>query len=186
MIIAAREGKAIRFNESQVRPIGRTGAGVKGITIDEGDEVVGMVCIEPDSQEDILVVSENGYGKRTNLEDYRITNRGGKGVKTLQITEKTGKLIAIKAVCDDNDLMIINRSGLTIRIPVSDVRLSGRATQGVKVINLRSGDSIASVIPVPKSEEDEAVTAGEGTGEETGELALSQTLESSTTTEEQP
>ena len=186
VIIAAREGKAIRFNESQVRPIGRTGAGVKGITIDEGDEVVGMVCIEPDSQEDILVVSENGYGKRTNLEDYRITNRGGKGVKTLQITEKTGKLIAIKAVCDDNDLMIINRSGLTIRIPVSDVRLSGRATQGVKVINLRSGDSIASVIPVPKSEEDEAVTAGEGTGEETGESALSQTLESSTTTEEQP
>lgn len=158
VIIAAREGKAIRFNESNVRPIGRTGAGVKGITIDEGDEVVGMVCIEPDSREDILVVSENGYGKRTNLEDYRITNRGGKGVKTLQITEKTGKLIAIKAVCDDNDLMIINRSGLTIRIPVSDVRLSGRATQGVKVINLRTGDSIASVIPVPKSEENETLS----------------------------
>ncbi len=176
VIIAAREGKAIRFNESNVRPIGRTGAGVKGITIDEGDEVVGMVCIEPDSQEDILVVSENGYGKRTNLEDYRITNRGGKGVKTLQITEKTGKLIAIKAVCDENDLMIINRSGLTIRIPVSDVRLSGRATQGVKVINLRTGDSIASVIPVPKSEENETLSE---------ESASSSNSESSDETEEQ-
>lgn len=155
VLIAAKEGKAIRFNEQAVRPIGRTGAGVKGITIEEGDEVIGMVCVEPDSKEDILVVSENGYGKRTDLDDYRITNRGGKGVKTLQITEKTGKLIAIKSVTDDNDLMIINRSGLTIRIPVSDIRVSGRATQGVKVINLREGDSIASVIPVPKSDEAE-------------------------------
>ncbi len=175
VIIAAREGKAIRFNESTVRPIGRTGAGVKGITIEEDDEVVGMICIEPDSREDILVVSENGYGKRTSLEDYRITNRGGKGVKTLQITEKTGKLIAIKAVCDENDLMIINRSGLTIRIPVSDIRVSGRATQGVKVINLRSGDSIASVVPVPKSEENE--TAAE-------ESTSVETVESSATTEQ--
>lgn len=160
VLIAAKEGKAIRFNEQAVRPIGRTGAGVKGITIEEGDEVIGMVCVEPDSKEDILVVSENGYGKRTDLDDYRITNRGGKGVKTLQITEKTGKLIAIKSVTDDNDLMIINRSGLTIRIPVSDIRVSGRATQGVRVINLREGDSIASVIPVPKSdEEDEPIVA---------------------------
>ena len=155
VLIAAKEGKAIRFNEEAVRPIGRTGAGVKGITIEDDDEVIGMVCVEPDSKEDILVVSENGYGNRTDLDDYRITNRGGKGVKTLQITEKTGKLIAIKSVTDDNDLMIINRSGLTIRIPVSDIRVSGRATQGVKVINLREGDSIASVIPVPKSDDEE-------------------------------
>ena len=165
VLIAAKDGKAIRFNEQAVRPIGRTGAGVKGITIEDGDEVIGMVCVEPDTKEDILVVSENGYGKRTDLDDYRITNRGGKGVKTLQITEKTGKLIAIKSVTDANDLMIINRSGLTIRIPVGDIRLSGRATQGVKVINLRDGDSIASVIPVPKSDEEEP--AGEtGTTQE--------------------
>ena len=118
VIIAAKNGKAIRFNEEVVRPIGRTGAGVKGITIDDDDEVVGMICVEKDVKEDILVVSENGYGKRTDLDDYRITNRGGKGVKTLQITEKTGKLIAIKSVTDENDLMIINKSGLTIRIPV--------------------------------------------------------------------
>ena len=155
IIIAAKNGKAIRFNEDTVRPIGRTGTGVKAITIDEDDEVVGMVCVEKGTKEDILVVSENGYGKRTDLEDYRITNRGGKGVKTLQITEKTGKLVAIKSVSDDNDLMIINRSGVTIRIPVSDIRIAGRATQGVKVINLRNNDAIASVVPVPKSEEAE-------------------------------
>ena len=158
VLLATKEGKAIRFNEKAVRPIGRTGAGVKGITIDGDDEVVGMICVEKDRKEDILVVSEHGYGKRTDLDDYRITNRGGKGVKTLQITEKTGKLIAIKAVTDENDLMIINRSGLTIRIPVGDIRLAGRATQGVKVINLRGGDSIASVIEVPKSEEPESET----------------------------
>ncbi len=158
VLLAAKEGKAIRFNEKAVRPIGRTGAGVKGITIDGDDEVVGMICVEKDRKEDILVVSEHGYGKRTDLDDYRITNRGGKGVKTLQITEKTGKVIAIKAVTDENDLMIINRSGLTIRIPVGDIRLAGRATQGVKVINLRGGDSIASVIEVPKSEEPESET----------------------------
>ena len=155
IIIAAKNGKAIRFNEDTVRPIGRTGTGVKAITIDEDDEVVGMVCVEKGTKEDILVVSENGYGKRTDLDDYRITNRGGKGVKTLQITEKTGKLVAIKSVSDDNDLMIINRSGVTIRIPVSDIRVAGRATQGVKVINLRNNDAIASVVPVPKSEEAE-------------------------------
>ena len=155
IIIAAKNGKAIRFNEDTVRPIGRMGTGVKAITIDEDDEVVGMVCVEKGTKEDILVVSENGYGKRTDLDDYRITNRGGKGVKTLQITEKTGKLVAIKSVSDDNDLMIINRSGVTIRIPVSDIRIAGRATQGVKVINLRNNDAIASVVPVPKSEEAE-------------------------------
>lgn len=172
VIIAGKNGKAIRFNESTVRAIGRTGAGVKGITIEGDDEVVGMICVEPDSNEDILVVSENGYGKKTRLTDedgnpvYRITNRGGKGVKTLQITEKTGNLIAIKAVTDENDLMIINKSGLTIRIPVSDIRLCGRATQGVRVINLRNGDSIASVIPVPKSDEQEDVLEGETTSTE--------------------
>ncbi len=188
VLIAAKEGKAIRFNEEAVRPIGRTGAGVKGITIEENDEVIGMVCVEPDSKEDILVVSENGYGKRTDLDDYRITNRGGKGVKTLQITEKTGKLIAIKSVTDDNDLMIINRSGLTIRIPVSDIRVSGRATQGVKVINLREGDSIASVIPVPKSDDEEQPVVeqsgveAEATDVET--TASSQTMNSSPALEE--
>ena len=164
VILAAREGKAIRFNEAGVRAIGRTGAGVKGITIEGNDEVVGMICVEKDVKEDILVVSENGYGKRTDLDDYRITNRGGKGVKTLQITEKTGKLIAIKAVTDENDLMIINRSGLTIRIPVSDIRVSGRATQGVRVINLRNNDAIASVIPVPKSEDEEPEAAASAEG----------------------
>ena len=188
VLIAAKEGKAIRFNEEAVRPIGRTGAGVKGITIEDDDEVIGMVCVEPDSKEDILVVSENGYGKRTDLDDYRITNRGGKGVKTLQITEKTGKLIAIKSVTDDNDLMIINRSGLTIRIPVSDIRVSGRATQGVKVINLREGDSIASVIPVPKSDDEEQPVVeqsgveADATDVET--TASSQTMNSSPALEE--
>ena len=155
VMIAAREGKAIRFNENTVRPIGRVGAGVRGISIDEGDEVVGMICVEPDSKQDVLVLSENGYGKRTDLDEYRITNRGGKGVKTINITEKTGKLISIQAVTDDNDLMIINRSGLTIRTAVSQIRLAGRATQGVRIINLREGDAIASVMAVPAASEEE-------------------------------
>ena len=155
VMIAARDGKAIRFNENTVRPIGRVGAGVRGISLDEGDEVVGMICIEPDSKQDVLVLSENGYGKRTDLDEYRITNRGGKGVKTINITEKTGKLISIQAVTDDNDLMIINRSGLTIRTAVSQIRLAGRATQGVRIINLREGDAIASVMAVPAASEEE-------------------------------
>ena len=154
VLIAAREGKAIRFNENTVRPIGRVGAGVRGISIDGDDEVVGMICIEPDSKQDVLVLSENGYGKRTDLDEYRITNRGGKGVKTINITEKTGKLISIQAVTDENDLMIINRSGLTIRTAVSQIRLAGRATQGVRIINLREGDAIASVMAVPAAGED--------------------------------
>ena len=154
VLIAAREGKAIRFNENTVRPIGRVGAGVRGISIDEDDEVVGMICIELDSKQDVLVLSENGYGKRTDLDEYRITNRGGKGVKTINITEKTGKLISIQAVTDENDLMIINRSGLTIRTAVSQIRLAGRATQGVRIINLREGDAIASVMAVPAAGED--------------------------------
>ena len=164
VMLAAREGKAIRFNESTVRPIGRVGAGVRGISIDEGDEVVGMICVEPDSKQDVLVLSENGYGKRTDLEEYRITNRGGKGVKTINVTEKTGKLISIQAVTDDNDLMIINRSGLTIRTAVSQIRVAGRATQGVRIINLREGDAIASVMAVPRSEEEETAAAADETG----------------------
>ena len=169
VMIAARDGKAIRFNESTVRPIGRVGAGVRGISIEDGDEVVGMICVEPDSKQDVLVLSENGYGKRTDLDEYRITNRGGKGVKTINITEKTGKLISIQAVTDDNDLMIINRSGLTIRTAVSQIRLAGRATQGVRIINLREGDAIASVMAVPAAGEEEEVQPAEGveTGGET-------------------
>ena len=169
VMIAAREGKAIRFNENTVRPIGRVGAGVRGISIEEADEVIGMICVEPSSKQDVLVLSENGYGKRTDLDEYRITNRGGKGVKTINITEKTGKLISIQAVTDDNDLMIINRSGLTIRTAVSQIRLAGRATQGVRIINLREGDAIASVMAVPAAGEEEEVQPAEGveTGGET-------------------
>ena len=155
IMIAARGGKAIRFNETTVRPIGRVGAGVRGISLEEGDEVVGMICIEPESKQDVLVLSENGYGKRTDLDEYRITNRGGKGVKTINITEKTGDLISIQAVTDENDLMIINRSGLTIRTAVSQIRVAGRATQGVRIINLREGDAIASVMAVPHADEEE-------------------------------
>ncbi len=155
ILIAAREGKAIRFNEQTVRAIGRVGAGVRGISIEDDDEVVGMIAVEPDDKKDVLVVSENGFGKRTDLDEYRITNRGGKGVKTINVTEKTGKLVSIQAVGDDNDLMVINRSGVVIRTAVDQIRLAGRATQGVKVINLREGDSIASVVVVPKTEEDE-------------------------------
>ncbi|MBL7111400.1 MAG: DNA gyrase subunit A [Bacteroidales bacterium] len=156
ILLAGRSGKAIRFNESKVRPMGRTASGVKGITLsgDPDDEVIGMVCVENGSQ-DILVVSEKGFGKRSSIEDYRITNRGGKGVKTINITEKTGKLIAIKAVEEEDDLMIINKSGITIRMPVSDMRVMGRATQGVKLINLRENDSIAAVTKVQGNYEEE-------------------------------
>ncbi len=164
IMIAAREGRAIRFNESTVRPMGRVSSGVRAISIDEDNEVIGMIAIEPDSKEDVLVLSENGYGKRTDLDEYRITNRGGKGVKTINVTEKTGKLISIQAVTDDNDLMIINRSGLTIRTSADQIRVAGRATQGVRVINLREGDSIASVTAVPKTE-DEEIAALEGATE---------------------
>ena len=157
IMIATREGRAIRFNEATVRAMGRVSTGVKAVSMEDDNEVVGMIAIEPDSKEDILVLSENGYGKRTDLEEYRITNRGGKGVKTINITEKTGQLISIKAVTDDNDLMIINRSGLTMRTSVDQIRVAGRATQGVRVINLRDGDAIASVTAVPKTDEDEEI-----------------------------
>jgi DNA gyrase subunit A len=159
ILLAGRKGRCCRFHESTVRAMGRTATGVRGIRIDEDDEVVGMICVngnnEAESQEHILVISENGFGKRSLLEEYRRTNRGGKGVKTINITEKTGSLIAIKSVTDDDDLMIINKSGITIRVSVADIRVAGRATQGVKVISLRDGDSIAAVCSVEKKEEDE-------------------------------
>ncbi len=160
VIIAARSGKAIRFNEKTVRTMGRTATGVKGINIAADDKVVGMICIG-DQEETVLVVSEKGYGKRSKLDDYRITNRGGKGVKTLNVTEKTGKLIAIKNVKETDHLMIINRSGLTIRVAVSTIRVSGRATQGVKLINIKGKDSIAAVAKVAISETDDENTEHE-------------------------
>jgi DNA gyrase subunit A len=155
IIIALQSGRAIRFNETRVRPMGRNTSGVRGITLaNEKDAVVGMICLE-NPEYDVLVVSENGYGKRSKLEDYRITNRGGKGVKTLNITEKTGQLIAIKNVTDTDDLMIINKSGLTIRLAVSELRVMGRATQGVRLINLRDDDAIAAVANVMREEEED-------------------------------
>lgn len=152
ILIAAKGGKAIRFAENKVRAIGRTASGVKAIDIEASDEVIGMVCVDSPIAE-VLVVSENGFGKRSPIADYRITNRGGKGVKTINITEKTGDLIAVKDVNDQNDLMIINKSGTTIRMAVADIRIAGRATQGVKLINIRTNDSIAAVAKVPASED---------------------------------
>jgi len=153
VILGLKSGKAIRFEESKTRPMGRNASGVRGVTLaDEKDEVIGMVAVN-NLEENILVVSEKGYGKRSELEDYRITNRGGKGVKTLTITEKTGNLVAIKSVTDTDDLMIINRSGVAIRISIEDLRVMGRATQGVKVINLRTDDEIAAVAKVIKEED---------------------------------
>src|SRR5690606_6488161 len=154
ILMAVKSGKAIRFPESKIRPMGRTASGVKGVSMSESDEVIGMICVLPTDENGILVVSEKGYGKRSPLEDYRITNRGGKGVKTINITEKTGSLIALKAVDDNDDLMIINKSGLTIRMEVSSLRVMGRATQGVKLINLRNEDSIAAICAIEVSDED--------------------------------
>ena len=160
IIIANRKGRAIRFHENAVRVMGRTATGVRGMTLDEdgNDEVVGMICIKDSATETIMVVSEQGYGKRSELEDYRITNRGGKGVKTLNITERTGELVAIKSVTDENDLMIINKSGITIRLKVADVRVMGRATQGVRLINLeKRNDEIGSVCKVTSETAEEAL-----------------------------
>ena len=166
VIMANRNGRAIRFHEEDVRPMGRTATGVRGMTLDEDgvDCVIGMICMEPRSENTIMVVSEQGYGKRTRLDDedgeavYRITRRGGKGVKTLNVTDKTGKLVAIKSVSDDNDLMIINKSGITIRLNISDIRIMGRATQGVRLINLeKRNDEIASVCKVNREELDEEI-----------------------------
>jgi DNA gyrase subunit A len=152
IVIAKSEGKAVHFNESQVRPMGRTAAGVRGVTLDsDTDKVIGMVCITSQDA-NLLVVSENGYGKRSSMDDYRITNRGGKGVKTINITDKTGKLVAIKQVGDDDELMIINRSGITIRIEVKELRIMGRATQGVRLIKLNEDDHISSVEKIQKIE----------------------------------
>lgn len=161
ILMANRNGRAIRFNESTVRTMGRVATGVRGMKLDGGnDEVIGMICMHPDDNHNVMVVSENGYGKRSLLDDYRITNRGGKGVKTMNVTEKTGTLVAIKSVSDENDLVIINRSGITLRVRMTDIRVMGRATQGVRIINLeKRGDEIASVCCVDTDPEEEAVEA---------------------------
>ena len=167
IMLAAKEGKCVRFDESKVRAIGRTGTGVRGIELEEGNEVIGMICVEPGTTEKtILVVSEHGFGKRSQLDDYRVTSRGCKGVKTINITDKTGKLIALKAVTDENDLMIINRSGIVIRVAASLIKVAGRATQGVKLINIKDTDSIAAVCAVPKSEDLKAQEAAENEDDE--------------------
>ena len=172
VMLAVKSGKAIRFPEEKVRAVGRSGSGVRGISFDDeaNDEVIGMITIENPKEETVLVVSENGYGKRTFIDDpetgeavYRITNRGGKGVKTISVTEKTGNLVAIKSVLEEDDLMIINKSGMAIRLPVSDLRVMGRATQGVRLINIKGNDSIAAVAKVMK--EDEEFSEGEDTEE---------------------
>lgn len=160
IFIAGKQGRCVRFDESDVRPMGRTAAGVKAINLDdEANEVVGMLSYEPAAEDasthSILVVSANGYGKRSDFDEYRKTNRGSKGVKTINITDKTGDLIAIKNVTDADDLMIITRTGLTIRMAVSDIRVAGRATQGVRLINIKEGDSIAAVSVVAKNDEEE-------------------------------
>jgi DNA gyrase subunit A len=166
VMLALKSGKSIRFEEEKTRPMGRNASGVRGITLaHENDEVVGMVAVN-DMDSNILVVSEKGYGKRSSLEDYRITNRGGKGVKTLNVSEKTGDVVAIKNVTDEDDLMIINKSGITIRMEVSDLRVMGRATQGVKLINIKDSDSIAAVAKVMHEEEEDVELQGEVEGQE--------------------
>ena len=167
IILADREGRAIRFHESKVREMGRVSTGVRGMTLgSENDEIIGMITMTGQEEESVMVVSENGYGKRSALEDYRITNRGGKGVKTMSITEKTGLLVAIKNVNDNNDLMIINQSGITLRLPVDSIRVMGRATQGVKLIDLgKRGDTIASVCKVdsdPQEDIEEEIESENG------------------------
>ena len=169
VLIAARAGRCCRFEETDARPMGRNSTGVRGINIEDTDEVIGAINYDPGAEDaaahTVLVVSENGFGKRTDFDEYRITNRGGKGVKTINITEKTGKLIAIKNVTENDDLMIIEKSGLTIRMAVSDIRVAGRATQGVKLINIKDGDSIAAVSTVEKSNEDEQDKVSDETSE---------------------
>ena len=172
VLIASRNGRCVRFDETDARPLGRTATGVRGINLDEDDSAIGMVCYEPEAEDaaehTLLVIGEKGLGKRTDFEEYRKTSRGSKGVRTMNITEKTGKLVAMKNVTEDNDLLIITQSGLIIRMAVSDIAQSGRNTQGVKLINIRDNDSIASVSVVAKSEEDEQPAAPEnGTAEGT-------------------
>lgn len=165
IFIAAREGRCCRFDETDARPMGRNSTGVRGINIEDDDEVIGAINYDPEAEDasahTVLVVSENGFGKRTDFDEYRITKRGGKGVKTISITEKTGKLIAIKNVTGNNDLMIIEKSGLTIRMAVSDIRVAGRATQGVKLINIKNGDSIAAISTVEKGDDEQEKVGGE-------------------------
>ncbi len=169
ILLAGRKGRCCRFDESDARALGRTASGVRGINIDDDDEVIGMIAYDPTAEDaaahSLLVVSEHGYGKRSDFEEYRKTSRGGKGVKTLNITEKTGSLVAMKNVTDENDLMIINRSGITIRMAVSDIKVAGRATQGVRLINIKEGDSIAAISAVNKSE-DETTASEEQTSNE--------------------
>jgi len=209
VLMANRNGRAIRFNESKVREMGRTATGVRGMTLDDDaeDEVVGMICVNKEDNENIMVVSQQGYGKRTLLDEvdeegnilldengetipvYRVTNRGGKGVKTMNITDKTGKLVTIKNVTDENDLMIINKSGITIRLKVADFRVMGRATQGVRLINLgKRNDEIASVCKVLSEAEEEEV-AEETEGVETpiidAEIQSDSDTEVQTETEEE-
>lgn len=170
ILLAGRNGRCCRFDENDARALGRTASGVRGINIEDDDEVIGMISYDPKAEDaaahSILVVSEHGYGKRSDFDEYRITNRGGKGVKTLNITDKTGSLVAMKNVTDENDLMIINRSGLTIRMAVSDIRVAGRATQGVRLINIKDGDSIAAVSAVSRSEDEQQVPDGQEGGPE--------------------
>ena len=163
IMLALHSGKCVRFNEQNVRAVGRSASGVRGITLaDDNDYVVGMVCMDEDGG-NVLVVSEKGFGKRSLIDDYRVTNRGGKGVKTLNITDKTGGLVALKKVTDEDDLMIINRSGLAIRLHVNQLRILGRATQGVKLININEKDQIAAVARVPYQEDEpEEVELTEG------------------------
>jgi DNA gyrase subunit A len=162
VMLALKSGKAIRFEEAKTRPMGRGASGVRGITLQhDKDEVIGMIAVD-DMDSNVLVVSENGYGKRSSLEDYRVTNRGGKGVKTISITEKTGNLVSIKNVTDEDDLMIINKSGVAIRLAVADLRVMGRATQGVKLINLKGKDSIAAVAKVMHEEDEDIDETLEG------------------------
>jgi DNA gyrase subunit A len=165
IMLAAKKGKVVRFNEATVRPMGRNASGVRGITLGgEGDEVIGMICIA-DPESNVMVVSQQGYGKRSDIDEYRITNRGGKGVKTINVTEKTGELIAIKDVTDKNDLMIINKSGIVLRLAVADLRVIGRATQGVRLITLKEGDEIAAVTKVDVDEEAEDLMEDEKSGD---------------------
>jgi DNA gyrase subunit A len=194
VLVAVKSGKLVRFEEEKTRPMGRTASGVRGITLaDDKDEVIGMVSVNKDDINDtqLLVVTENGYGKRTKLVDedgedvYRITNRGGKGVKTLNITEKTGALISINAVTDEDDLMIINKSGLTIRMEVSDLRVMGRATQGVRLINIKGNDSIAAVTKVMKEDEEEVVEGEFEGNDDSTEVSDAETTSEDTAEETQ-
>ena len=181
ILLAGRHGRCCRFDENDARALGRTASGVRGINIDDDDEVIGMIAYDPTAEDaqahSLLVVSEHGYGKRSDFDEYRKTNRGGKGVKTLNITEKTGELVAMKNVTDENDLMIINRSGLTIRMAVSDIKVAGRATQGVRLINIKEGDSIAAISAVNKTEEDVPQQPAEAPSEDQASEPQNQTNE---------